>query len=93
MRVSGLFTLLAGFVVAVILPNEIGTQTLPAVDNKVVSKDRTKPVEMLPKGGVGMSWTRPADSQGTAAISSNELVVCRSVRTSIIVQINLPILI
>lgn len=93
MRALALVALLAGFVVAVILPNEIGTQTLPAVDCKVLSKDRTKSVDMLPINAVGVCWTPPTDGRSTAAIYRRESVIWRSARTSIIVQISLPILI
>lgn len=38
MRMLALFILAAGFVVAVILPNEIGTHELPAVNASVLAK-------------------------------------------------------
>jgi hypothetical protein len=85
--------LLCGFTLAVILPNEFGTLARPALDGKVLTKERLHSIECPSHGAAGNGWLPHADSPGKPSSFGGESVVWRSVRTSIIVNLCLPLLI
>lgn len=92
MRTMAILTILAGFTLAVCLPNEIGTHELPAVGGKVISKVRNQKDDLPKKGGlVACLIAVELPVAGSVCLCQSE--VWRSVRTAAIVQLNLPLLI
>lgn len=94
MRTITVFTALVAFVLGVILPNEIGTQCLPAVGTKAIVKARSKTVEPQPKGSPVACLALHDDfADATIASASCESALWRSMRRAGNSQRILPLLI
>ena len=90
MKTLQILLLLIAFVVAVILPNEIGTHDQPATGTKGTVV-KSAPVK-TPKGGP-VGFVMPAHLQRLEWFGDSKPLVCRSPQTAIIGQLNLPMLI
>jgi hypothetical protein len=77
MRTLAFLFLASGFVLAVILPNEIGTCELPAVNHLAAKKADNRPVE-LPGGSGFAGCPSAAEISGVALISLCQSTVSRT---------------
>jgi len=89
MRACAILILIVGFVVAVILPNDIGTANLPATGCKYVKARLHHPAK-----GDGLAWLVFTPNQGDLKRKSDaQLFVYHSTQSAAEVQHSPPLLI
>ena len=89
MRAFGIMVMLVAFVVAVILPNDIGTHELPMTGHKCVKVGKTHPF----KGNLAIWCIQLPDRSHASPAADAQLITPRGVRPKAAAQYSPPLLI